>query len=484
VERLKAVHRDAFRQLPPVGAVLEHESLVSSLHARGRVAVLGAVRAAIEEARSALRAGLTPGADPASLANRSREILESRRPFLRPVINATGTLLHTGLGRAPLAKEAIAAVAEVAQGYCNLELDLEDGARGRRTSGIARLLHELTGAEAATAVNNNAGATVLALKALAAGREVVVSRGQLVEIGGSFRLPEIFEVSGAILREVGTTNKTRLSDYERAIGPATAAILRVHRSNFRIVGFTEDAGLAELVQLAHEKNLWMIDDIGSGALGPGQPPYAGDEPTASDGIAAGADLVLFSGDKLLGGPQCGIMAGTASAVGRVESDPLMRALRLDKMTLAALEATLLLACDPGRAAGRIPLWSMLAAPLDALRERATKLAAIFRSELGLNAAAVPADSYLGGGSAPVQPIPSVAVAVSPPFPVGRGSESELARALRQGHPPVVTRVQKGLVLFDMRTVAQDHDTVLLDSVRKVCHDRKTPAGHNGPPLPE
>jgi L-seryl-tRNA(Ser) seleniumtransferase len=228
----------------------------------------------------------------------------------------------------------------------------------------------------------------------------------------------------------------------------------------------------------------MIDDIGSGALGPGQPPYAGDEPTASDGIAAGADLVLFSGDKLLGGPQCGIMAGSERAVSRVESDPLMRALRLDKMTLAALEATLLLACDPDRAAGRIPLWSMLAAPLDALRERATNLAAIFRSELGLNAAAVPADSYLGGGSAPVQPIPSVAIAVSPPFPVGRGSASELARALRQGQPPVVTRVQKGLVLFDMRTVAQDHDSVLLDSVRKVCHDRKTPAGHNGPPLPE
>ncbi len=475
---------DAFRQLPPVGAVLEHELLVASLRARGRVAVLGAVRAALEEARSALRAGLTPGADPASLAIRSREILDSRRSSLRAVINATGTLLHTGLGRAPLADEAIAAVTEVARGYCNLELDLEEGSRGHRTAGIARLLRELTGAEAATAVNNNAGATVLALKALAAGREVIVSRGQLVEIGGSFRLPEIFEVSAAILREVGTTNKTRIADYDRAIGPETAAILRVHRSNFRIVGFTEDAGLAELVQLAHEKNLWMIDDIGSGALGPGQPPHAGDEPTAAAAIAAGADLVLFSGDKLLGGPQCGIMAGNARAVGRVEGDPLMRALRLDKMTLAALEATLLLACDPVRAAGRIPLWSMLATPLDVLLKRATKLAATFRSELGLNAAAVAADSYLGGGSAPAQPIPSVVIAVSPPFPVDRDSEAELARALRQGHPPVVTRVQKGLVLFDLRTVAADRDPDLLDAVRKVCHDRKPLAGTNGPPLPE
>jgi L-seryl-tRNA(Ser) seleniumtransferase len=475
---------DAFRQLPPVGAVLEHEFLVSSLHARGRVAVLGAVRAALEEARSALRSGKTAGADPASLANRSREILESRQPFLRPVINATGTLLHTGLGRAPLAEEAIAAVVDVARGYCNLEFELDDGARGRRTSGIAALLRDLFGAEAATAVNNNAGATVLALKALATGREVIVSRGQLVEIGGSFRLPEIFEVSGAILREVGTTNKSRLSDYQRAIGPQTAAILRVHRSNFRIIGFTEDPELPELVQLAHDAGLWMIDDIGSGALAPGRPPQVADEPTAAAAIAAGADLVLFSGDKLLGGPQCGIMAGTARCVGLVESDPLMRALRLDKMTLAALEATLLLACDPDRAVGRIPLWSMLATPVDALLERATKLAAIFRSELGLNAAAVSAQAYLGGGSAPVQSIPSAAVAVSPPFPTGRGSESELARALRHGRPPVVTRVQKGLVLFDLITVAQDHDPVLLDAVREVCHDRKTPAGPNGPPLPE
>jgi L-seryl-tRNA(Ser) seleniumtransferase len=483
-EILEPVDHDTFRQLPPVGAVLEHELLASSLHTRGRVAVLSAVRAALEEARSALRSGTNVAADPASLASRSREILESRRPSLRPVINATGVLLHTGLGRAPLADEAIAAVALVARSYCNLELDLDEGTRGRRTGGIARRLRELTGAEAATAVNNNAGATVLALKALAAGREVIVSRGQLVEIGGSFRLPEIFEVSGAVLREVGTTNKTRLADYERAIGPATAAILRVHRSNFQIVGFTEDAGLDELVQLAHARNLWMIDDIGSGAIGPGRPPHAGDEPTATAAIAAGVDLVLFSGDKLLGGPQCGIMAGTVRAVGRVEADPLMRALRLDKMTLAALEATLLLACDPDRARERIPLWSMIATPVEVLSERARILAEAFRSELELNAAAVPAESYLGGGSAPARPMPSVAVAISPPFPTGRNTESELARALRDGDPPVITRVQKGLVLFDLRTVAAEHDVVLLDSVRKVCHDRKTQAGSNGPPRAE
>jgi L-seryl-tRNA(Ser) seleniumtransferase len=402
---------------------------------------------------------------------------------LRPVINATGILLHTGLGRAPLAAEAIAAVSQVARGYCNLELDLDDGTRGRRTGAIALLLAELTGAQAATAVNNNAGATVLALKALAAGCEVIVSRGQLVEIGGSFRLPEIFEVSGARLREVGTTNKTRLADYERAIRPETAAILRVHRSNFRLVGFTEDPELGELVRLAHEHGLWAIDDIGSGALGPGRPPQVGDEPTAAAGIAAGADIVLFSGDKLLGGPQCGIMVGTDKAISQIESDPLMRALRLDKMTLAALEATLLLACDADRACERIPLWAMIANPVANLRARAETMAAVLFSELGLRAAVVPAESFIGGGSAPYQPLPTAAVGLSPPFPPPHDSEAAFATALRQGEPSVVARVQKGLVILDLRTVTDDGDRDLLDAIRKVCHDRVTPVPSNGPPYP-
>ncbi|MFI5456646.1 MAG: L-seryl-tRNA(Sec) selenium transferase [Isosphaerales bacterium] len=465
--------RDALRRLPPVGAVLEHEFLVESVNARGRVTVLRAVREAIEEARRGLRGGVSPPADPESLALRSREILESQRATLCPVINATGILLHTGLGRAPLADEAIAAVALVARGYCNLELDLEGGTRGCRTAGIARLLRELTGAEAATAVNNNAGATVLALRALAAGREVIVSRGQLVEIGGSFRLPEIFAVSGARLREVGTTNKTRLSDYQGALGPATAAILRVHRSNFRIVGFAEDPELTDLVRLAHENGLWMIDDIGSGALGPGRPPQVGDEPTVALGISAGADLILFSGDKLLGGPQCGIMVGTEKAIGQVEADPLMRALRLDKMTLAALDATLRLALDVDRAAARIPLWAMISTPVSKLSARAHSLAKVMRDELGLGAAVVPADSFLGGGSAPIHPIATAAVGISAPFPAPLDSEAALAKALRQGDPPVVARVQRGLVLLDLRTVPESRDPDLLDAIREVCHDRNT-----------
>jgi L-seryl-tRNA(Ser) seleniumtransferase len=466
--------REALRQLPPVGAVLDHEALQEAVCARGRAAVVHAVRAAIEEARSGLKVGMKPMADQGSLARRSLAILDADHSQLRPVLNATGILLHTGLGRAPLAAEAIAAVALVAQGYCNLELDLEDGQRGRRTAGIERLLCALTGAEAATAVNNNAGATVLALRALAKGKEVIVSRGQLVEIGGGFRLPEIFEVSGAHLREVGTTNKTRLSDYQRAIGPETAAILRVHRSNFRMIGFTEEPELKDIVQLARDHGLWTIDDVGSGALGPGLPLAAGDEPTVADGIAAGADLVLFSGDKLLGGPQSGILAGRRTAISRVEADPLMRALRLDKMTLAALEATLGLAKDPERATARIPLWHMAAIPVETLARRASWLASALSSQLGATATVVPAESFLGGGSAPVHGIATVAVAIAPPFPRPFDSETLLVQALRQGNPPVVARIQKGLVVLDLRTIPEDRDADLLDAVRKVCHDRRIP----------
>ena len=467
---------DVRRKLPPVSVVMANDLLVHPIRERGRVAVRGAVRQALEELRRSSSEGCPIAANPSSVAQRSREILDGERRLLRPVINATGVLLHTGLGRAPMAAEAVRAVAEAASGYCNLELDLDEGTRGRRTSAIAGLLRELTGAEAATVVNNNAGATVMALRALAGGREVIVSRGQLVEIGGSFRLPEIFEVSGARLREVGTTNKTRLSDYRRAIGPETAAILRVHRSNFRIVGFTEDPELPDLAQLAHAHGIWMIDDIGSGALGPGCPPGIVDEPTAAEGLAAGVDLMLFSGDKLLGGPQCGIMVGSREAIGRIEVNPLMRALRVDKMTLAALEATLRLAMDPEHALKRIPLWAMIATPLAELTARAEALAAAFRDQLSLNASASSSESSIGGGSVPDRPIPSAVVAVSPPFSIRHrsGSESDWAMALRRGDPPVVARVQKGLVLFDLRTMTREQEPQLLDAVRRVCQDRGSP----------
>jgi L-seryl-tRNA(Ser) seleniumtransferase len=456
----------SLRDLPAVHLVLELPELAAHRLRLGREAVLEAVRAAIEEARGSLIQGEPAAIDPASLALRAAAILDDDRGRLRPVLNATGILLHTGLGRAPLASEAIEAVAAVARGYCNLELDLATGEREKRTTSIGALLCRLTGAEAATVVNNNAGATVLALRALAAGREVIVSRGQLIEIGGSFRLPEIFAVSGARLVEVGTTNRTRLSDYERAIGHDTAALLRVHPSNYRVVGFTESVAIADIAALARSRGKRTIDDIGSGAVRAGLPPgIAGTEPTIAEGLAAGADLVLCSGDKLLGGPQCGLMLGKHAAIARVETDPLMRALRVDKMTLAALEATLRLMIEPARAAHRVPLWAFLNTPVDSLRDRAERLAGSFRRELGLNATIVDAVSYLGGGSLPGEPIPTAAIRVAGPMPAPWPSEAAWTRALRAGDPAVVPRVSGGAVVFDLRAIDPADDETLLEAVR-------------------
>ncbi len=454
------------RCLPPVHLVVDRPALADLCDSRGREAIVEAVRATIEAARRDLAAGREVVVDIDALAQRAAGLLLAQRPSLRRVLNATGILLNTGLGRAPLAAAAAEAVDRVVRGYCNLELDLDNGQRGRRTAGVEALLCRLTGAEAAAVVNNNAGATIIGLRALAAGREVIISRGQLIEIGGSFRLPEILEVSGARLREVGTTNKTRLSDYARAIGPETAAILRVHPSNYRIVGFTEDVPIADLARLAHTHGLVAIDDIGSGALAHLCPPHVRDEPTAAEGLAAGADVVLFSGDKLLGGPQCGILVGKSEAIARIQSDPLMRALRVDKMTLAALEATLRLVLDPALASARIPLWSFLTTPIERLRDRAGRLAAIFRETLGLNADVVESTAFLGGGSAPVEPIPTAVVRVGPPFPAPWTTEAVWARALRLGDPPVVARVQGGCLLFDLRALTEEEDSLLEEAVRR------------------
>ena len=447
--------------------VLDHPALAGAQRRFGRDPLVRAVKKTIDDARGRLRRGENVEVDRDSLARKALETLESDRPGLRPVINATGVLLHTGLGRAPLADEAIEAVVDVAQGYCNLEFDLDAGERGHRTSHVSTLIQRLTGAEAATVVNNNAGATVLALRALARGREVIVSRGQLIEIGGSFRLPEIFEVSGARLVEVGTTNRTRLSDYERAITPETAVLLRVHPSNYRVVGFTESVTIEALAGLAKRRGLMSIDDIGSGALRKDLPPNVSEEPTAAEGLAAGADLILFSGDKLLGGPQCGLLIGSLEAVGRAESDPLMRALRVDKMTLAALEATLRLLQDPFSAAVRIPLWAFLSTPIESLLQRAEALAIKFCSELTLNATVIRTTSFLGGGSVPGRPIPTAAVRVSSPWPAAFDSESRFARALRQSDPAIVTRVRTGAVLFDLRGVEPSQDMLLVECVRKL-----------------
>jgi L-seryl-tRNA(Ser) seleniumtransferase len=348
------------------------------------------------------------------------------------VINATGVVVHTNLGRAPLPASALARLSEVAAGYSNLELDLGTGRRGSRHDHLAETLARLTGAEAALVVNNCAAAVMLALAALAEGREVVVSRGELVEIGDGFRIPDVLTRSGARLVEVGTTNRTRVADYERAIGPETAVILRVHQSNFRVVGFAEQPALSQLAEVARAAGLPLVDDLGSGALFP-----VGDESTPAESLAAGADVVCFSGDKLLGGPQAGILVGRAELIERLRRHPLQRALRADKLTLAALEGTLALALDPERARREVPVLRMLAEPLEAVRERAGRLAELVGGELEETVARV------GGGALPLAELASFACAV----------EESLFDALRLGEPPVVGIVRDGRLLLDVRALA-------------------------------
>ena len=410
----------------------------------------------LEQCREAILAGNGGPPGPEEIAARAADAMrESGRLSLGPVINATGVVIHTNLGRAPLAFEALEAIDSAASGYSNLEYDLDAGTRGSRQVHVEPLVCELTGAAAAMAVNNNAAAVLLALAATAHGREVVISRGQLVEIGGSFRIPEILAASGAHLVEVGTTNRTRIEDYERAIGPDTAALMRVHASNFRTVGFTEEVALAELAALARARNLLLIDDLGSGVVARREDSLEtvlGGEPAARESIAAGADLVCFSADKLLGGPQAGIVAGTEAAVGLMRAHPLARAVRIDKLSLAALEATLRLQRDPERAARDIPVLQMLATPRAELDARAELLRA------GI-AAGAPSDAGVrivstagraGGGSLPLLELDGPAVAVTSPT-VGA---DELHARMRAGDPPIVARVRDEAVLLDPRTIAE------------------------------
>ena len=387
---------------------------------------------AVEAARTVLahaREQIRAGSDPGNLGERLRqELAAARAPRLRRVINATGVIVHTNLGRAPLAAAALDQVVDAARGYSNLEYDLDAGGRGSRQSHVADLVSRLTGAEAALVVNNNAAAVMLALATLAEGREVLVSRGELIEIGDGFRIPDVLTRSGARLHEVGTTNRTRAADYENAIGPETAVLLRVHQSNFRVVGFTEQPQLAELAELAHAHELVLVDDLGSGAL-----VDVGDEPTARASLAAGADLVCFSGDKLLGGPQAGMIVGRADLVERLRRHPLQRALRADKLTLAALEGTLRLALD---APDEIPVLRMLREPPGAVRARAERLAAAIGGEVEETVARA------GGGALPLAEFPSYACAV----------EERLGERLRRGTPPVVGILRDGRLLLDCRTL--------------------------------
>jgi L-seryl-tRNA(Ser) seleniumtransferase len=370
---------------------------------------------------------------------------------LRRTINATGIVLHTNLGRAPLAPEALAAIEEVAAGYCNLEFDLESGRRGSRTQAIEPLLRELTTAEAALVVNNGAAAILLALSALANGGEVIVSRGELVEIGGGFRVPDVIRQGGARLVEVGATNKTRLADYRAAIGPGTRVLLKVHQSNFRTIGFTAETSIAELAALAREHSLPVVADLGSGLL---QETPGTTEPTVCEALSAGADLVTCSGDKLLGGPQAGLIVGKKAAVDPLRHHPLLRAIRLDKMSLAALEATLMLHRDLPQ---RIPVLRMLSQTEAELEQRAARLQAM----LGTGSIEG-SDAFAGGGSLPEERIASRAVALE--FRVG--AEAAAVR-LRSGDPPVIGRIKDGRLLLDMLTVSDREVPELAAALRRV-----------------
>lgn len=473
----------------------------------GREALTGALRAAADQLRSRLDVPRNAGEpEPAELPadredagawiiRRAASSLASLTASLRPVINATGVIVHTNLGRAPLARAALDAIARVGGGYSNLEYDLERGERGRRDVHAERLLCRLTGAEAAVVVNNNAAATMLLLAALARGREVIVSRGELVEIGGGFRVPDVMAQSGAILREVGTTNRTRVSDYAAAVGPRTALILRVHPSNFRIEGFTERPALEALVALGRELGVPVAEDQGSGnllALGglvdaAGDHPFAPprvDEPTVTASLAAGADLVCASGDKLLGGPQAGLVLGRREAVDLLRRHPLMRACRVDKLTYSALEATLL-EYAAGRATSTVPVAAMAAMPAAAIRGRAEALcervarggigttrdtthdtaagadaADAAQTPLALTLAIEPGVSTIGGGSAPGSSLPTWLVAIRSD---DAGADT-IEAALRASDPPVVARIADRRVLLDLRTVLPEQDAILARTI--------------------
>ncbi len=429
---------DPRRALPSVDAVLRGEDMADLLARAPRAAVVDAVRDALARRRAR-------GAGAEGLAD---EVAAALRPSLRRVVNATGVILHTNLGRAPLAAEALDAAVAAAR-YATLEWDPASGDRGSRQDHLVGHLRALTGAESACVATSNAAAVLLALVVLGGGGEVIVSRGQLVEIGGGFRVPEVLEASGCRLVEVGTTNRTRLADYERAIGPASRAILRVHASNFRVVGFAEEASIAELAGLGRERGLALVDDLGSGLLRP-DAAVAG-EPDAAASVAAGCDLVAFSADKLIGGPQAGILVGTKVAVERARAHPLMRALRPDKLILAALEATLALHRDPQLARARIPALRALHRAHPERRARAERLAGAVGAEIVATA------GRMGGGALPLAELPSFAAALDAPDP------EALAAALRAGDPAVATRLRDGRVLLDVLALS-DEDLAALPAL--------------------
>ncbi len=461
-ENANGAHR-SLRRLPSVEWLRRHSSIgqVNAGQAKEPDPRLTQfAREALDSARQAIRRGEEPRSREELVAAVQGRLAETQAPYLREVINATGVILHTNLGRAPLSERAIEQMVAVARGFSNLEYDLDAGARGSRLVGVRRALCALTGAEDALVVNNNAAAVLLTLAALATGREVIVSRGELVEIGGGFRIPEVLAQSGARLIEVGTTNKTHLRDYVAALTPETAAILTVHPSNFRIVGFTQMPELAQIATVAHDANVLHIYDLGSGAHLDARRWGLAHEPTAQEGLAAGADIVCFSGDKLLGGPQSGIIVGRRSLLERIERHPLMRALRSDKLTLAALEATLQQHLV-GAAERDIPVIRMIATPLESLQARADTWAQTL-TQLGMSASVETGESTIGGGSLPGETLPTIlcVVAENERAP----NVAMMAERLRRSTPPTLGRVLRRRLLLDPRTVRPDQDALLMGAI--------------------
>lgn len=447
------VEHNQLRLLPSIDELLQSATGQQLVTQFSRPVTLHTFRALLTQTRSAIRNGAPCPSAESLLATAERALRDEQHPHLRPVINATGVIINTNLGRAPLSQAALQAVKHVAGGYSNLEYELEEGERGSRHTHVTSLLRELTGAEAALVTNNNAAAVLLALSALALGREVVISRGQLVEIGGGFRIPDVMRQSGCQLVEVGTTNRTRLSDYAAALNERTALLLTVHPSNFLITGFTESTPLSALAELAHQHNLLVMDDLGSGCLLASEHYGLAHELMPQERLAAGADLVCFSGDKLLGGPQAGILVGRAAVLARIAKHPLMRAVRIDKMTLAALEATLR-HYQRGEAETHIPIWRMISARPEKLAQRAATWVAQLKSQ-SIIARTQRGESTVGGGSLPGETLPTTLLAIdatSLTLPL-----DEFAQRLRLRETPIITRILRDTLLLDPRTVLEEQD---------------------------
>lgn len=448
---------DARRALPSVHVILDSEEGRELTDRWGLELVTKAVREALAEARGRLDAE-APAPEAGRLLGAVRTILSSDRRTLRPVVNATGVILHTNLGRAPLSEGAVGAAAEIAAGYSNLEYDLETGERGSRYAHCESLLCDLTGSEAAVVVNNNAAAVSLVINSLARGREVIVSRGELVEIGGGFRVPDVIERSGAFLRAVGTTNRTRIEDYRRAINPSTGLLLKVHPSNYRVEGFVEETPLRDLVDLGRSVDLPVLHDQGSGLVLPDLEVDLPD-PAVAESVSGGADLVTWSGDKLFGGPQAGIVHGRSEWIDRLRSNPLIRAFRVDKMTLAALQGTLLAYASRERALAEVPVLRMLLESAEDVGSRARRALQDLSSAAAERVSIQSMRSVIGGGSAPGLEIPSVGWEI-------QGDAGEAAAALRANEPPVIGRVEAGRLLLDFRTILEGQEGLVVEAVER------------------